>query len=154
MFWKKKIAKVDFTPFVRRLVDLTTPNKLGGEECRATMRYNRSLPTVVIPCLQSKPQLDKLRLGITTDLSDFGIGINLVGIPPQDEVIVAFHLPSVEGNQPWCFQCLVVNSRRTAGDIYHVGCEIADFLNLSQPATVANLTSIVMSALDRSAPSP
>ena len=67
--------KSDVKPHVRKLIDLTTPNKPTPDEQRLGWRHNRTLPVLMYDWKDEQPVLDSASVGFTRDLSDHGIGL-------------------------------------------------------------------------------
>ena len=128
-FSKRKKA-VDLSPFIRRICDLTTPNMTSSPELvRAENRYNRAIPTLVVPYSGGRLMTDRYIMGITKDIADRGIGLILNQPFDASEVMLGFWMDDDEMTEPWFFNA---TSRRCApigGGFWTLGVELDEFAN-------------------------
>jgi len=84
---------VEVRGFVRRLVDLTSPNlpPLEGDS-RAEQRSNRSLPALLAPWADGQPVVDESTYAFTKDFSDRGLSLVLHQPFKAAQVVVAVWL--------------------------------------------------------------
>lgn len=139
-FTKSK-QSIDLSPFIRRICDLTTPNLTSSPElARAENRYNRALPSLIMPWVAGRPVLDQSLFGLTKDIADRGIGLILSAPLEADELLVGFWLNAEEMHEPWFF---TGSSRRCApigGGFWTLGVELNEFAN---PMLTAKLESLM-----------
>jgi hypothetical protein len=67
--------RLDATPHIRRLIDLTAPNRpaFEGNELRCENRYCRALPILLSPIIDNIPILSESFAGTTQEFSDSGL---------------------------------------------------------------------------------
>ncbi len=142
----KKDTQVDASPKIRRLVDLTTPNRPVTENARVGQRYNRYIPIAVADWNDSKgPTVDQVGFGFAIDLSDTGIGIlTQFKLKTRDNVI-AFYLPN-DMDRPWYFQVDLTTYRKQSGGFHKLGYSVVKFLN-DKSAKFSKLDAIVAELL-------
>lgn len=99
IFSKRK--SIDPGPMLRRLMDLTLPNRPVPNDKRIDLRFNRTLPVVVTPWCKGMPITEDSRLGISQDLSDRGLRIIFLCEPTCDQYLITFML--VEDGAPESF---------------------------------------------------
>lgn len=138
-FTKSK-KSVDLSPFIRRICDLTTPNMTSSPELvRTENRYNRAIPSLVMPWVGGLPLVDQCLFGLTKDISDRGIGLILTEPFDFDELLLGFWLDSDEMSEPWFF---VASARRCSpigGGFWSLGVELSE---LATPLLSSHLSSL------------
>ena len=109
---------------IRRLVDLTTPNRPMAENVRKAKRYNRCIP-VVIADWDSKdgPITDHVGLGFTTDLSDTGFGVLTQHRPKTPDNVIAIYLPE-DMTAPLYFVTVLTTYRKQPGGYHKLGYRV------------------------------
>lgn len=114
---------------IRRLVDLTTPNRSMTEDVRKDRRYNRCIP-VVIADWDSKdgPNTDHVGLGFTTDLSDHGFGVLTQHRPKTPDNVIAFYLPH-DMTSPLYFVTVLTTYRKQPGGFHKLGYQVTGCMN-------------------------
>lgn len=89
---RKKL--VDASPYMRRIIDLTSPNRPVANDERSEARYNRTIPVVMCPS-DASDDLSRLVMGVTTDLSDSGLGVLYHDAPIEGETLMfSFVIPT------------------------------------------------------------
>lgn len=125
----KKDTQVDATPKIRRLVDLTTPNRPVIDDARGSRRYNRTIPVVITEWIADKGPCDEhFGIGFTSDLSDLGFGIITQHRPKSRENVIAFYLPE-DMDVPWYFRVILKTYRKQTIEFHKLGYEVVEFLN-------------------------
>lgn len=128
-FTKRK-KSVDLTPFVRRICDLTTPNMTTSPELvRVENRYNRAIPTLLVPCVGGRPLVDDHVVGITKDFADHGVGLVLNESFESNELLLGFWLDSDEMSEPWYFHGSARRCSAVGGGFWALGVELEEFAN-------------------------
>jgi hypothetical protein len=124
--------------FVRRLVDLTSPNlpPLEGES-RLDDRSNRVVPAVVSPWEHGRPIVNEVTYGLTKDLSDRGLSVVLHQPFRSPQAVVGlwlegpqFALGDVRQNVP------------LGGGFWQLGVELVDLLDPAEWPDVQSLVSL------------
>lgn len=121
---------VDFQRYVRRLIDLTSPNRAcsTGTE-RFVTRNNRVIPTLVCPWENSTPTISGAVVAVTKDLGDQGIGL-VVNHPLNfTDVVVGFCHEEATAGEPWFFLGVRRTSLPIGGGFWLVGIELTEFMN-------------------------
>jgi hypothetical protein len=128
-FTKSK-KNVDLCPFIRRICDLTTPNLTASAElARVENRYNRAIPTLVMPWVATLPVVDRYVFGLTKDIADRGIGVILSEPFDAGELLLGFWLDSDEMHEPWFFSGSTRRCSPIGGGFWLLGVELAEFAN-------------------------
>lgn len=140
---KKEIQ--DAIPVMRRIVDLTIPNKPVADETRIDRRFNRTLPCVLTPLVKSKPELSDCLMGITQDVSDRGISIITMEELSFEEYAISVWPTELE--EPAHLSSILANSRRFAHGFWSTGLAIYQLLNQTNLHDIKALTAISMQAL-------
>lgn len=125
----KKDTQVDATPKIRRLVDLTTPNRPVLDDSRESRRYNRTIPVMIIEWVPDQgPSDEHLGIGFTSELSDTGIGLITRHRPKTAENVIAFYLPS-DMDAPWYFRVILKTYKKQPGGFHKLGYNVVEYLN-------------------------
>jgi hypothetical protein len=122
--------RVDFQRYVRRLIDLTSPNRADCENVqRSENRYNRVIPALLCPWEHETPIISKVVRGLTRDVADRGVGLVLNNTCEADEVVLGFCEREATGGDAWFF----LGKRRTnvaiGGGFWLIGIELTEFMN-------------------------
>ena len=115
-------------PFIRKIIDLTTPNLTMSNDMRHSRRYNRCLPVVFSPWSNKGHDPEQIGIGVTSDMSDEGFAIITQADMIYRELVVAFYLDG-EMDVPWYFHSTVRTNRSLIPSFDLVGLEIIEFLN-------------------------
>ena len=118
-------------PFLRKIIDLTTPNQTLNTDCRMARRYNRSLPVVYSPWTKKGHDSNYIGIGFTSDMSDAGIGIITQTEIEFSEIVVALFLER-DMDVPWYFRTQIRTRREPIQGFNHYGLQIEEFLNDKQ----------------------
>jgi hypothetical protein len=128
-FTKSK-KTVELSPYVRRICDLTTPNNTSSPELdRVENRYNRSIPTLIVPWDANRPIVDGLVIGITRDIADHGIGLVLSEPFQADDVLLGFWVDAAQMSDPWFFLGKTRRCSAVGGGFWTLGVELIEFAN-------------------------
>lgn len=128
-FTKRK-KSVDLSPYVRRICDLTTPNMTTSTELvRVENRYNRVIPTLILPCVGGRPLLDAHVIGVTKDIADHGIGLVLSEPFQAKNVLLGFWIDSEKMSEPWFFSATARRCVAVGGGFWTLGVELDEFAN-------------------------
>jgi hypothetical protein len=131
---------VDSQRYIRRLIDLTTPNHAGPERMeRYENRNNRSIPALLCPWEHKAPIVSKAIVAITKDLSDRGIGLILSDAFDAKDAVVGFCHPEATANEPWFFLGVRQTSVPIGGGYWLFGIELTEFMNEDQHAELKPL---------------
>ncbi len=115
-------------PFIRKIIDLTTPNLTMSNDLRHSRRYNRCLPVVFSPWSHKGHDPEQIGIGVTSDMSDEGFSIITQADMIYQELVVAFYRDG-EMDFPWYFHAAVRTNRSLIPSFNLVGLEIIEFLN-------------------------
>ena len=127
--FKARRKKQDISLFMRRIIDLTSPNRPRADDSRHDMRYNRSIPVICCPWRKNKPDTTQLTVGITKDLTDSGMGIITTCDLQAEEIVVMVELPQSDTNEPWIFRGEVRQITDMPGGCSLYGVELMELLN-------------------------
>jgi hypothetical protein len=142
-FFSARKKNVDFQRYIRRLIDLTSPNR-GGSGCmeRYENRHNRIIPALLCPWEQNTPIVSKAVVVLTKDFADRGIGLVVSGAFDAEKVVVGFCHPAATANEPLFF----LGARRTSdpigGGYWLFGVELIEFMNETWRAELEPLVSM------------
>ena len=101
LFLKKRRQTIDLAPYMRRIIDLTTPNLPSqGNVGRTENRYNRSIPVLVTGWTEKGDVTKPVTFGVTKDLTDKGISVILFGELELSHVMVGFWLSAQHAETP------------------------------------------------------
>ena len=121
---RKKV--VDLSGYVRRICDLTVPNRLvEGEPSREGDRYNRTLPVLLAPWQHTRPVVQQSCFATTRDLSDGGVSV-VTSQPLTGELVVGFWLELDEWTEPWFFLGEVIRSTPIGGGFWVTGIRFTE----------------------------
>ena len=121
---------VELSPYVRRICDLTTPNITSSPELvRDENRYNRAIPTLVVPWVANRPIVDDFVICITKDTADHGIGLVLTEPFHADDVVLGFWVDAAQMSDPWFFLGKTRRCSPMGGGFWTLGVELSEFAN-------------------------
>lgn len=142
----KKDTFVDASPKIRRLVDLTTPNRPVVDNIRQSQRYNRCIPVAIADWDDREgPLVEHVGLGFTTDLSDNGFGVLTQFKPKTPNNVIAFYLQN-DMDIPWYFQSVLTTYRKQPGGFHKLGYSVVSFLN-DRTGSCSSMNSIAIELL-------
>jgi len=125
---RKKV--VDMQPFLRRICDLTAPNNAAANGLpRTENRYNRTIPALLCPWANHRPQTEHGIIVMTRDLSDRGVGVILTHPLDMSEGVIGFYLASDVMQEPWFFRSLVTRCEAMGGGFWLLGLELVEYMN-------------------------
>jgi len=147
---------IEAAPYIRRVIDVTTPNRMTPQEGRRELRYNRSFPVTYCPWKKDTVFVEEVSIAFTQDLSDHGLGILSVQPIEYDELVVSVWPDPVALSDPYHFLASVRDRRSAAAGIWAIGLMIEGFLNESHRYELASLDKIARNVLqiDRSPTAP
>ena len=137
-FTKRK-KTVDLSPYIRQLCDLTTPNLVTNIEGRSENRYNRTIPTLIVPWEDGRPLADEAVIGLTGDMSDRGLSLVLQQPFRADAVAVGYWISSDAMDEPWYFLGEIRRNQAIGGGFWKIGIELAEFANSEHVKALATL---------------
>lgn len=124
---RKKV--VDLSGYVRRICDLTIPNRpFDGDQGRVDDRYNRTLPVLIAPWSHDRPHHEQCLFATTRDLSDGGTSV-VTAESLSGDVVVGFWLPNDDWTEPWFFLGDVARSTALGGGFWVTGIGFTEFAN-------------------------
>src|SRR3990172_8483421 len=118
-------TRVDLQRYVRRLIDLTIPNRPGSTNVeRYENRHNRVIPALLCPWEGNAPIVSRAVTAITKDLADRGVGLILADPFDATEVVVGFYHREATASQPWFFRGVRRTSVPVGGGFWLFGIEL------------------------------
>lgn len=121
---------VELKRYLRRVTDLTTPNRASAPNCARTEdRYNRAIPTLLSPWEGNRVDRSRCAMVLTRDISDRGVGLIAHHPFPAREVVLAYWLSIDDAHEPWFFQGTVQRQDAIGGGFWTIGVELAEFMN-------------------------
>ncbi len=121
--------KQDVSLFMRRIIDLTSPNRPRADDGRHDLRYNRSIPVVCCPWRKNRPDTSQVTVGITKDLTDVGMGVITTCDLEADKIAVMIELDNSDAPEPWMFVGEVRQKTNLPGGCSLYGIELVRLLN-------------------------
>jgi hypothetical protein len=119
----------DFQRLIRRIIDLTVPNKASSEKVsRHEDRYNRTIPALLCPWQDTAPVVHKCAKAITKDFSDRGLGLIMSQPFDATDVAIGFFLEKVMP-EPWFFLGTQQSNVAIGGDFWLLGIGLKEFMN-------------------------
>ena len=152
MFNFSRNRSAEAQPFIRKIIDLSTPNLTRSNDARMARRYNRCLPVIISPWNRKKPNLDQIAIGITSDISDGGFAIITQAEIEHEQFVVGFFLAD-SMDVPWYFLADVRIQKEIVPGFNKMGMEIAEFLNENRRKVTMPLDEIVYKFLKVGTPS-
>lgn len=125
---RTKKGMSDAVPYMRRIVDLTTPCLLRAHESRNENRYSRGLPIALCPWVNNGPDTSNLALGFTRDLSDNGLSLLTTTSMECDDVVFTIIVEPEVSSELWFFHATILR-RFTAFGFLEYGMQINGYLN-------------------------
>jgi len=130
IFQQKKTS--DPVPYLRRIVDTTTPNAGPETAGRLENRYNRTFPVLCCPFEENAAGVDEAFFGINRDISETGLSIVVPArIVTPLECFVGVWASRRQSDQPWFFLAKAVRSGPVGAGFWVVGIEIKEFAGAS-----------------------
>ena len=118
---------VDLSPYMRRICDLSVPNRCGlTRQARTEDRYNRTITVLVCPWNSGRPVSEQAAFATTKDISDRGVSV-VTPEPIEGEFVVAFASPESEECEPWHFLGQAKRSASLGGGFWVTGIEFSEF---------------------------
>lgn len=157
-FTREKGEQNQLQGYLRRILDLTSPNLPRQVEFRGHDRHNRSIPVVLTPWENGMPIVSETVTALSKDISDQGLSVIISQPFRCDEAVVGFWLPHVQDYDPWFFRGLVRPNVPIGGGFWALGLEATELLTVSYGSEVARLVPLVTkllppTALEKSPPS-
>ncbi|MEM9941258.1 MAG: hypothetical protein AAF939_06675 [Planctomycetota bacterium] len=137
--FKKSRELVDAAPKIRKLIDMTSPNKPMMNETRSHRRYNRVIPVLISDWSEKGPRLDYTGFGFTTDICDYGFGVISQHFPKTRDNVIGFYQPDIGMQEPWYFQVKIASHRVEPQNYIRLGYQIVTYLNDSEATIVKQL---------------
>jgi len=140
---RKRLIEVQ--GFVRKLVDLTSPNlpPLEGES-RAETRSNRALPALLTPWENGQPVVDESTYALTKDFSNRGLSLVLHQPVKSVEVVVGLSLES-----PRFALGEVRQNVPLGGGFWQLGVELTDVLDSAEFPQLESLVPLAARLVPR-----
>ena len=132
---RTKKGMTDAIPYMRRIVDLTTPTLLRANESRQENRYVRVFQSLCVRgSMATVPSV--LALGFTKDLSDGGLSV-LTELN-SSEVVYSILVDTDVTSELWYFHASILR-RNTAFGFLEYGMKTNGFLNENFDSNWRNL---------------
>lgn len=121
---------VEFQRYLRRMIDLTTPNKgTSADKARFENRHNRTIPVLMCPWENRTPIVSKTIVVVTKDIADQGVGVILNDFFAVKDVVVGFCLQDGTATKPWFFLGATQYNVAIGGGFWSVGVALTEFMN-------------------------
>lgn len=145
-FFTKKV--IDTTPLLRRIVDVTMPNKPVYNDTRMERRFNRTLPLVITPSNNGVPDVKNSLMALTQDFSDRGMAsVSLEALNEGEYFVSVWPQHEDFEKEPIHFRCKLCNCRPLAHGFWATGFSIEEVMNVEHRRAMAKLTKVAMNAL-------
>ena len=138
LFSRKK--SIDAGPKLRRLMDLTMPNRPVCNDNRGDNRYNRTIPALMCPWMDQKPVVNEASFGISQDFSDNGLRVILFHPPLCDRYLVSFLLKPDDTPEYFHFISEIRDVRTFAGEMKSVGLLVTELADDNLLSAVSRAT--------------
>lgn len=143
----QKNTAMNAAPTIRRIVDVTTPNKPVPNDARLEMRYNRTLPAIICPSHRGTPDLDSLVIAISQDFSDRGMSA-ITFEPLEGEEFFFTVWPFDDSfSEPAHFRCSKRASVAIAQRIWSNRFRVEELMNRENRRVVDKLTAVAVKVL-------
>lgn len=134
--------------FLRRLVDLTSPNTSPLEgEARSEGRSNRALPVLLTPWEHGEPVVDESTYAITKDFSERGLSLTLPQPFKAARIVVGLWLES-----PRFVLGEIRQNTPLGGGFWQLGVELTDFLDAAEYPQIESLVPLAARLVPRAKP--
>ena len=143
MFSFLRENKIDATPYMRRIIDLTTPNLQAPNEAREKRRYNRALATCLCPWSDGSLDIKKISIGITKDLSDNGVCVLTTSRFGSAEVLLTF-LVECEFKHGLSFFLATIEREHRLGGFVEYGLSISEYLNDNHHRDIKKIKGMII----------
>lgn len=121
---------VDFQRYIRRLIDLTSPNRGSSASMeRCENRNNRTIPVLLCPWEQRTPLVSKAVVAITKDFTDRGVGLILSHPFDAKNVVIGICHEEATAKEPLFFLGARRTSNPIGGGFWLFGVELTEFMN-------------------------
>ena len=148
--FSKRKNVVEATNKVRKLIDLTTPNRPSANDARCAQRYNRCVPVFVADWDKDSRSaiLENAGVGFTTDISDTGFSVLTQFCPTVHDNVVGIYLPRMGMLKPWFFHVEYAGYRTEPQGFIRVGYQIVEFLTDNCPEACNRMTRPLVDTLE------
>ncbi len=120
---------VDAQPFIRRILDLTAPNRLRQNKSRSEVRNFRSLDIAFCPFAEKVVRNDLSCIGFTRDLRDRGASFVTTVDVNCAEIILCFFFDKFVSDHPFYFRAIVRRKRELLFNMVEYGVEIVEYFD-------------------------
>ena len=145
--FSKRKKKVDMAPFIRRIIDLTTPNKPTIDDQRFELRYNRTMPALLHPWVNNSPDLKRTTIGITKDFCDHGVGMIAISELDEPQYVISIWPQGEDVNEPYHFIANLRDFRKLSLGMWTAGFEFEDLVNSAAAKWLDELNDVAERAL-------
>ncbi|MFN3192206.1 MAG: hypothetical protein ACE361_16965 [Aureliella sp.] len=145
LFSKKTV--VDAAPIIRRIIDVTTPNKPFADDTRSDRRFNRTLPVVVSQLKGNKPDPSTAIMALTHDLCDRGLSIVAMEELSDEKYFVSIWPNHETYDEPVTMQCILRNCHPVAHGFWAAGFAVEEVLNIDRRDDIDKITQVASRAL-------
>jgi hypothetical protein len=139
---KKK--RLDATPHIRRLIDLTAPNRptFIENEQRSENRYCRSLPILLSPMTDNLPILNASFAGVSQEISDSGLRLITLERLTADEYCASIWPRVPELQSPLHIVCQTRECRQITANMWSTGLQVMWVLEIEDKITSRKLEQL------------
>jgi len=137
---RKRDKLVTVQKFLRRITDLTTPNRAAApDRTRSEDRYNRAIPTLLSPWQDGHVDRSRCAMVLTRDISDRGVGLIANHPFPAREIVLAYWITSDDAHEPWFFRGRIERESAIGGGFWSIGVKLVEFMNENQRPEIERL---------------
>ncbi|MEM8734641.1 MAG: hypothetical protein AAGG44_10490 [Planctomycetota bacterium] len=145
LFSKKTV--VDAAPIIRRIIDVTTPNKPFADDTRGDRRFNRTLPVVVSKLKNDKPDASTAIMALTHDMCDRGLSVVAMEELTDEKYFVSIWPTHETYDEPVTMQCILRNCHAVAHGFWAAGFAVEEVLNIDRSDEIEKITAVASRAL-------
>lgn len=153
--FRRRKTGLDMQAHLRRIADLTIPNRTSSENpLRFEDRNNRTVPVLVCPWTEDGPDLSRCVMAVTKDISDRGVSVVMNHPLVTEEVVIGFFLPGTVMLEPWFFRGAPRRNVSIGGGFWLLAVELLELMNQNGKSHIEPLFPIAQKLLPTSRKTP
>lgn len=138
--FQERVSAQSVQSRLRRIGDLTVPNfTTAGGVARNAHRHNRTIPTLLCPWVDNRPDVSRCAMVITKDIGDEGVGLLLTHPFTGPDVVVGYNLPDDAIPEPWYFRGSIQHNTALGGGFWALGVSFAEYMPTQWHSGLAEL---------------
>lgn len=139
---------VELSSYIRRIVDVTTPNLLmQADVYRQGNRYNRTFPVLVAGWSDKCEVTLPITFGLTKDFSDNGVSIIVTETLEAKNLVLGMWSSEKQSEQPWFFVGSCLRRQSIGGGFCLCGIELVEFIGDVHAKTIRKLLPLAQTLL-------